>query len=149
MMAKKRRKKFKEPTIKQKIAFKKLAENGGTLGKALKEAGYSEEVQTNPKKVTESLGWKSLMEQYLPDKLLVERHNQLLNKKETMVVKDRFGGVELVPTGEIDAQAVKAGLDLAYRIKGKSRDEEAKTVVNINIGRSEEIQKALQNIAEL
>lgn len=67
-------------TYKQKLAAQKLVENGGNIGKAMVEAGYSKATAKTPKKLTESLGWKELMkEQSIPDEELLKRHRALLD----------------------------------------------------------------------
>lgn len=55
----------------------------------------------------------------IPDDLLIKKHIQLLNKEE-VVTKNNMttGEVDVKKTGQIDAQAVKAGLDMAYKLKG-------------------------------
>lgn len=66
-------------TVKQKLAFKKLVENGGNIGRAMVEAGYSKATAKTPKKLTNSLGWKEVMkEQSIPDEELLKRHHELL-----------------------------------------------------------------------
>jgi len=53
-------------TIKQKIAAKKMVENGcsKTQKEIMKESGYSDAISTVPKKVTESKGFKEEMAKY-------------------------------------------------------------------------------------
>lgn len=92
------------PTIKQKLAFDKMVENGGKVTPAMIEAGYSPNTANTPQKLTESKGWKELMEEYLPDSLIASKHRALLNKVDK--------------EGEIDVQAVKAGVDMGYKLKG-------------------------------
>lgn len=138
-----------EATLRQKIVFSKLMEGkGSSMKKILKEAGYSESVQNAPTKVTKSKTWQDLMEQYLPDDQLAKIHNDLLNKKENIVVKDRFGGVEIIPTGQVDTQAAKAALEMAYKLKGKNKEdnEQRQTIVNVNIERAAEIKRALEDL---
>lgn len=105
-------------TFRQKLVASKLVENGGNIGKAMIAAGYSPATAKTPQKLTQSIGWKELMETYLPDKLLVKRHKQLLNKKEVIVI-GRGADREAFPTGQIDANAVAKGLDMAYKIRDK------------------------------
>lgn len=60
----------------------------------------------------------SIAEQ-IPDNLLVTKHLELLNKKEVITRNNVSSGeIEVLPTGQIDSQAVKAGLDMAYKLKG-------------------------------
>ena len=77
------------PTELQKIAVKKLAElsrkskgqKNITIGRILREAGYSETVSLSPTKVTESKGFKQLLDEFLPDSKLAAVHDQLLDAK--------------------------------------------------------------------
>ena len=105
-------------TENQKKAVKKTIENLRTgdkidMGDILRESGYSEAVATRPKVVTESKGWQHLMDEYLPDDLLIKKNLELLNHKEW--------------------QAVNAGLDKAYKVKGKLIEN--LNAIQINIGR--------------
>lgn len=95
-------------TQNQKRAVLKTIENLRTtdkidMGDILRQSGYSESVATHPKVVTESQGWIELLEQYLPDDLLLKKNLFLLKNKNW--------------------QAVNAGLDKAYKIKGKYKDK--------------------------
>src|SRR3990167_791655 len=82
-----RKKKKVTPTLKQRIAFNILARIVGkaagrksiTIGKVLEKAGYSKEIQDSPKKVTESDGWKALLEEKFPDGELTDRMDEQLN----------------------------------------------------------------------
>ena len=111
-------------TEKQKNAFDKIVENGGNVSKTMVEVGYSENTAKTPQKLTESKGWAELMEEYLPDRLLGEKHRELLNKKEVRLKNNvSEGTVETIETGEIDAQAVSKGLEMAYKLKGRYAPE--------------------------
>ena len=96
-------------TIKQKKAFKNVVENGGNITKAMKDAEYSKNTANTPQKLTESVGWKELMDTYLPDELLAKKHKELLNKTDK--------------EGYLDTNAVKGGLDMAYKLKGSYAPE--------------------------
>ncbi len=60
---------MKKPTLKQKRAVKLAVENGGNIGKAMRQAGYAEATAKNPSKLTESLSWDVLLGE-LSDDLL-------------------------------------------------------------------------------
>lgn len=96
-------------SLKQKLALKNAVENGGNMSKAMRDAGYSANTAKTPQKLTESKAWTELVEEFLPDSLLTEKHLGLLN-----AVKEN---------GEIDTSAVKAGLEMAYKIKGRFAPE--------------------------
>lgn len=66
-------------TIKQRRAAKLVVENRGNVSKAMREAGYSEISAKNPKNLTESKGWKELMEEHLSEESLTKHHKALLN----------------------------------------------------------------------
>lgn len=110
------------------------------------EAGYSEASAKNPKNLTDSKGWKELMEEYLPDSLLAQKHKELLtvNKKTTIVHDDESTEVR----EELDSNAIKAGLDMAYKLKGKYKEdnEQKKPNITVNIERKAEIEKAIDNL---
>ena len=99
-------------TIKQKLVASNLLENTGkSVSQAMKEAGYKEGSYKNPQQLTRSRGWAELMDQFLPEKLLLHRLKQLLNKKITYR--------KLIRTKEIDSASVAKALDMAYKIRGK------------------------------
>lgn len=93
-----------QPTLKQKVVFEKTLENNGNVGEAMREAGYSEASSQNPQLVTKSKGWQQLVEEFLPNDVLAEKHRQLLNKTDEK--------------GSLDVNAVAKGLDMAYKLKG-------------------------------
>jgi len=64
------------PTIKQKTVFNKLGETGGVISKAM-EGVYANPQKTE--KLTQSNGWKELMDTYFSDEDLANKHKQLLN----------------------------------------------------------------------
>lgn len=75
------------------------------------------------------------LQEALPDELLAEKHLALLNKQE-IVTKNNVttGEIDIIPTGEIDVQAVKAGLEMAYKLKGSyAPDKIQQTNLNIDI----------------
>ena len=53
------------------IVQQKITTGRVNKGKALLDAGYSKSISTVPKLVTETVGFKQLMETYLPDENLV------------------------------------------------------------------------------
>lgn len=108
-------------TIKQKKAFDNVVENGGNISKAMKDAGYSNATSHTPQKLTESVGWKELMETYLPDSLLGEKHRELLEVPKK--VRHYKKGELESEYEELDSQAISRGLDMAYKLKGKYAPE--------------------------
>ena len=74
-------------TVKQKIAVQKLVEISRkakgqkkiTIGRILREAGYSEAMAIAPQKVTQSKGFVELLSEYMPDDMVAKVHKDLLN----------------------------------------------------------------------
>lgn len=114
-------------TFKQKKAFKEVLK-GSTISGAMVKAGYSETTASTTGKLTNTRGWKDLLEEHLPDSLLSERHKELLNKREIAYIgqgKDKEA--ELID--QPDTQAVSKALDMAYKIKGRYPKEQGDTTV--------------------
>lgn len=111
-------------TTRQKIAAKKLSENirnqgsKKPMGKILKEAGYSESVSKSPQRVTETKGWKELMEEYFPNEYIYKIHKKILDKKEIIVYKGEF-----IKTRQPHSD-VKYALDMIYKLKGLYKENE-------------------------
>ena len=108
-------------TEKQKKAISKLVEKHGSVSATMREVGYSPQTAKNPKNLTGSKAWEELMDKYLPDKLLAKKHKELLTvpKKIRRFIK---GDLES-EYEELDSNAVRAGLDMAYKLKGSYKPE--------------------------
>lgn len=113
-MQSKVKKKVLVPVTRREKLLAKLVENGSkaVVSKAMIEVGYSPNTAKAPSKVTKSKAWEALLEQYVPDSLLTDKLNQLLNKK-TIIVSSK-GKIEEQPHSD-----VKGALDMAFKIKGK------------------------------
>lgn len=111
-------------TLRQQIALAKMSENGGKMGAAMLEAGYSAQTAKTPTKLTRSKGWQALMEKHFPDAGLALLHKQLLAKREVLIVSDGAqSGSHLEWTGQPHTDALKA-LETAYKIKGRYLEAE-------------------------
>ncbi len=74
---------------------------------------------------------KKTLAEAIPDELLTQRHLDLLNKKEVKRTFNHETGEWIeIETGQIDTEAVKAGVKMAYELKG-SFVKENQTQVNI------------------
>jgi hypothetical protein len=117
--------------MKQKLVIPKLVANGGNLRKAMTEVGYSPNTAHTPSKLTKSKGWLELMEKYLPDKHLSERHREFLDAPR--LIRSYKKGDLVSETEETDPSAVRA-LDMAYKLKGRySAESEGNKTLIINI----------------
>jgi len=87
-------------TPKQEKAMKLKLENPtAPMRKIMRMAGYSEDSARYPKRLTESKGWKELLNKYFPDDRLLQVHNELLESKDQRVKRE--------------------ALDMAYKLKDK------------------------------
>lgn len=87
------------PTVKQRKALDKMVENGGVVSAAMRDVGYSAETAKTPQKLTESKGFKELLEEMgLTDELLTKALVEDIEKKP---------------------QNRKAELELGFKIKGR------------------------------
>ncbi len=74
-------------TLKQRIAFKEIVENGRSASAAMREAGYSAKTATAPAKLTTSDGFKELMEQMgISDEKLAKRLDEGLDATKAVVM---------------------------------------------------------------
>ena len=120
-------------TEKQKKTFNKSLENGGIVSRAAKGI-YSPSMAKNPQKITSTKGWEELMEKNIPDKLLAEKHKELLTTPIKVKSKERkYGETTLIEEIEmLDTFAISKGLDMGYKLKGKYAPEKSQSV-NLNL----------------
>lgn len=85
-------------TLKQKLAVDKIIENRGNVSRAMLDAGYTPATAKNPSNLTNSDGYKELMETYLPDDMLLRALSDDIEEKKG----NR-----------------KPELELAFKLKGK------------------------------
>lgn len=109
----------KKLTKKQKGFVKDYIKTGNATKSALKNYN-TDDYMTAANIGSENLN-KPQIEDYiasiLTDELLAEKHLALLNKQDA--------------EGNIDVQAVKAGLDMGYKIKGSYAPEKRKVEVDV------------------
>jgi hypothetical protein len=126
--------KGRQPTPKRILLAKIILENPSiSMRKAMLKAGYSVNTAIAPgKNVVNSPSWEALMNKHIPDSLLAIKHNALLNKKEYIAI-GKVGQREVVPTGEIDANAVAKGLDMAYKLKNRYAKDQSDSDANTKV----------------
>lgn len=93
----------KKPTERQKKVLKNIVENRGSMRQAMIDAGYSVEYAKNPKQFRDTKTWQELLDEYLPDWLLLETHEELL--------------------GSEDESVKLRSVDLGYKIKARFEPE--------------------------
>ncbi len=99
------------PTMKQRKSLKNLSENVGSIGKAMKKAGYSESTCKTPQRLTESKGWKELLDENLSELSLTQEHKKVL-------LQDKDLGNKM------------KAVDIGYKLRKKYDD---KGDININL----------------
>src|ERR1044072_1938040 len=99
-------------TTLQKRAVMELVGNGGTLSAAMRVAGYSENTIHTPSKLTDSDGFRELLDLYLPEDKLLKALGD-----------------------DIDAKPAnrKAELELALKVRGLLKDNDSPKTFNIAI----------------
>lgn len=159
-------------TIKQEKAIDILAGNGGNVTQAMLEAGYSPATANTPGKLTDSKGFKELMEAIMPDTLITERHRNLLEQKrvdyfvfpKTMSDEEIVGhvnasGLEVITVrtsdkGKMafytvaDAMAISKAIDMAYKLKGSYAPEKSVTLNLTETAPDPELDKLRQEFNE-
>jgi hypothetical protein len=154
-------------TEKQKLAAKKIMENHGNVSKTMLEVGYDENTAKNPKNLTDSKGWKELMDKHLPDNLLTQKHKELLEQKqlayfvfskklENEEIEEHMlaNGLDLIVIRETDkgkmafysitdANARKNALDMAYKLKGLYASEK------LDLGATDDLKDYLLKLNKL
>ncbi len=99
-------------TIKQKLALAEILHNGGNVGAAMRKCGYSPKTAKTPQKLTESMGFQLLTQDFLPDQKLLSIHRQGL--EAVKFHSDENGQFMVIPDFVIRGKFV----ELAYKIKG-------------------------------
>lgn len=123
-------------TPKQRKALAILAEGGRSVSAAMREAGYSPSTATKPDKLTRSAGYQELIAQYLPEEKVLERHKELLDKKEILVVSDGAKlGSHLENTGQPHSDA-KWAIDAFYKLKGYTKEGVTNNVLIVQLSDS-------------
>lgn len=156
-------------SIRAKLVVQKISENirnprgmkHTSMGKILREAGYSKAVSLKPKLVTETKGFKEEFARVIPDELLVKTHLNLLEayKLEKYVFMDKMSDIDIkqiiegfnrnkikevrrdknnIPTCYYwtpDCNSINKALDMAIKVKGyyhlKEKNINTQTVVEI------------------
>lgn len=124
------------PTVKQRTVALNLLENPGKpIGTAMKEAGYAHGMVVNPKDLTESRGWKELMNEYLPDKTLLQVHKEGLAAMRTITSPTE-------PDHEVEDHPTRHKfLETAYKLKKYVGPEGGLTQFNVGGDMSLEFSK--------
>ncbi|MCK4473743.1 hypothetical protein KAU40_00550 [Candidatus Parcubacteria bacterium] len=99
------RKKHKVVNERHKRLLKRISDNLGKgvgIGEAMRLEGYSKSYSETPRQLLSTHNWQELIQKQLPDELLTKVHKELLSNDQW--------------------RARDAGLDKAYKIKGRYKE---------------------------
>lgn len=113
-----------KPRIK-KVFIEKLENVGKPLGQIMRENGYADNTADNPDHVTKSKSWEILLDEYIPEDLVLETHKEAFKADRTISVvsgKQASGGT----TDFVDVpdwQTRMKATELGYKVRGKLTDK--------------------------
>jgi len=149
--------------ILSEVIRKSKGQKGVTMGKILREAGYSESTAESPSQVTESKGFREMFDILIPDSKLAEKHDELLNAVEIdsyrmdaklsdeeiekmveatkgfkvrKILRTKGEPTVLVYFWRPDNMAIDRALDKGYKIKGHYAAEKQEiegTITTVNV----------------
>lgn len=122
---------FPSVNVKHRLVLKNFVENPGSMGEAIRKAGYSEAYASQPGELLSTKSFQQLLKEDLPDDLLTSKHRELLNAEVKVY---RKGELE---TQRMDTEAVARALDMGYKLKGAYAPER-QIVLNLYAGRSDD-----------
>lgn len=126
---------MKKPKARIKKVFEKTFENlGKPIGQIMREEGYSDNVANNPKNVTESKSWEMLLDEYIPESLVLKTHKEAFEANR--VVSARTMGNADERTDDFidvpDWQTRTKAVELGYKVRGKLINKFEGTVKNLD-----------------
>lgn len=126
---------MKKPKLRIKKVFKKVIENHGFgIGKAMIEEGYSPNTAKKPQNVTESKSWEMLLDEYIPEDLVLKTHKEAFEANRTVSARSMKTADETtddfidVPDWQTRTKAVELG----YKVRGKLINKFEGVVKNID-----------------
>ncbi len=120
-----------------------LMTQGKTITEAMIAMRYKPNVVKTPTNITKSKSWAMLMDEFLPDDIVLERHSELLNKRDVKILtewvsepgKRKQKRVEREVDAGPNVPAVSKALEMAYKLRGsyipEKPQEQAQTVYNL------------------
>lgn len=139
MKVKEKKKRKRRLTLNQKRVLDRIktqVQNGAKVSVTAAMRGiYSPSTATKPDKINTLPEFMELLEEQLPDDHLAMRHRELLDKREQEVVvlgRGKKTRIERIDKGP-DVQAVKAGLDMAYKIRGRYPKDGPNVAIQFNM----------------
>ena len=126
---------MKKPKPRIKQVFEKVVGNGGNVTKAMREMKYSENTINTPQKVTETKSWELLLNEYIPESLVLETHKKAFNA--TKVISARTMGKADERTDDFidvpDWQTITKAYELGYKVRGKLESDNKSQPVSVTV----------------
>ncbi len=118
-------------TLRQQMAVAKIVENQGNVSKAMRESGYSPATVKNPSNLLNSDGFRELLEEKLPDSLLLKTHLEGLEANKVVSARAIRKSGDPHDANEDTDDFIEVPdhptrhkyLETAYKIKGKMSGE--------------------------
>ena len=105
----------------------KLADQGMSIGKAMRQVGYSPNYAKNPQSLKRTDEWQKLVAEKLPDDDLLIAHHDALGAIRHVLLDD--GNMITEPDHAIRLRAAVEG----YKIKGRTMENSGNSNTQINI----------------
>lgn len=105
-------------------AHRAIVEHMTTTGSGITAAMIAQSyspASANIQSVTKTRSWAQLMEEYLPEDKLAQRHMELLDKRDIRLV-GRGKRTQVIDEGP-NVPAVKAALEMGYKLRGSFKSE--------------------------
>jgi hypothetical protein len=111
----------RKPSLRMRKAAKILMENKGkSLSGAMRKAGYPATTAKNPQQVTKSKSWQQLMDEYLPQEFVAEKHKELFLAEDVVFIPR---GKKILERRRPDHAARRAAIDMAHKLRGSFAPE--------------------------
>lgn len=100
----------REPSLRTKVALKKMVENGGSLSGAMRDAGFSDAYAKNPQKLSRAKTVLDYLNKILPPETVANEYPKLLNihRLDSFIVSKNITSEEIEDLKQAlkDAQCV-------------------------------------------
>lgn len=119
-----------EPTIKAKLVFQEVVK-GRSISSSMVKHGYSKSTAKNTGKLTNTKGWKYLVDKYISETKLAKVHAEGLaaTKYESRLTGKGESEIIEVPDFSVRHKYLESG----YKVRGKYTGDQTNNVLVINV----------------
>lgn len=125
---------MKKPNARVKKVFEKKLENAGKgVSAIMKEMDYKEGYYKNPQEITNSKSWIMLMDEYIPESLILKTHKEAFTADRTISVVSgkQATGTDTDFVDVPDWQTRMKATELGYKVRGKLIDKGELSIVSL------------------